>query len=83
MRLRHAFAILRHPRIYRRGRKEACGGLGMIYCGSPDHLKSVAYDLGRTHGDESYDKEYRKQLKAFQKAEDEFIDFIRRGPSGG
>jgi hypothetical protein len=79
MRLRHAFAILSHPRIYLRGRKEAHDSVGMTYCGNPENMKSVAYDMGREHGAMRRDKEYRKQVKAFQKAEDEFIDFIRRG----
>jgi len=43
-------AVLFHPRIYLLGRKEADGGIGMTY-GHPETARSIAYDIGRNHGE--------------------------------
>lgn len=43
-------AILLHPRIYLLGRREANDAFGMTYS-HPESIRSVAYDMGRNHGE--------------------------------
>ena len=48
--LKQYFAITIHPRIYMLGRSEAFASYGMTY-GHPESIKSIAYDMGRNHGE--------------------------------
>lgn len=44
-------AVLLHPRIYLLGKREAHSAFGMTY-NHPETLRSIAYDVGRTHGEQ-------------------------------
>lgn len=46
--MRSIIAIIAHPFIYMRGISEAHGDIGITY-GTPDSLRSIAYDIGREH----------------------------------
>ena len=45
-------AIVLHPRIYLLGRREAYSDFGMTY-DHPYSLRSLAYDMGRNHGEDN------------------------------
>jgi len=49
--LHQYLAIVLHPRIYLLGRREAYSGFGMTY-DHPYSLRSLAYDMGRNHGED-------------------------------
>jgi hypothetical protein len=48
--MKNLLAIALHPRIYMLGRSEAFASYGMTY-GHPESMKSIAYDMGRNHGE--------------------------------
>lgn len=48
--MKRYLAIVAHPRIYLLGRREAYSVFGMTY-DHPYSLRSVAYDMGRNHGE--------------------------------
>lgn len=48
--MRRYLAIVRHPLVYRQGRREAFLSTGLTFT-QPESLRSVAYDMGRNHGE--------------------------------
>ena len=45
--VKFAFALFLHPRIFELGYAEGEGSLGMTYNNDANSLRSIAYDLGR------------------------------------